>query len=281
MAHPDDETFGMAGTIARYVSEGVKVYLICATNGDVGSAPPEAMKGYSSVAEMRLGELRCAAQILHLEHVYLFGYRDSGMSGTPDNQHPDCLAMAKAEEVVGRIVQIIREVRPQVVVTFDPFGGYGHPDHIATHQVTVKAFEAAGDPAQYREQIKPDLQPYRPQKLYYFTFDKWWMRLAVRLMPLLGEDPEHLGRNGDINAREIASWDTPIHARIKTGAYQKVAQKARECHASQLGGRGVRRLSQLLSSLLFGVDEEFMRAYPPVNGRIREHDLFAGVRPSD
>lgn len=281
MAHPDDETFGMAGTIARYVAEGVKVYLICATNGDVGSADPEFLEGHSSVAEMRLAELCCAAQTLGLSYVYTLNYRDSGMAGSPENNHPDCLFAADIDEVAGRIVEVMREVRPQVVVTFDPYGGYGHPDHIAAHRATVKAFDAAGNLNMYSQQIQAGRQPYQPQKLYFSTFDKRWLRFAVGLFALLGQDPEHMGRNKDINMRYIAGLETPIHARIKTGDHRQTVQKARECHASQLGGISPRRLASILSSLFVGTEDHYMRGYPAPNGRGKERDLFEGVQGDD
>lgn len=281
MAHPDDETFGMAGTIARYVAEGVKVYLICATNGDVGEADPEFLAGHSSVAEMRLAELCCAAETLGLSHVYTFDYRDSGMAGSPENNHPDCLFAADVDAVAGRIVDVIREVRPQVVVTFDPYGGYGHPDHIATHRATVKAFDAAGDPGAYPEQIEAGRQAYRSQKLYFTTFEKRWLRFAVGLFALMGQDPEHMGRNKDIDMRYIAGLETPIHARIKTGAYRQIVQRARECHASQLGGISPRRLAVILSGLFMGTEDQYMRAYPTPNGHRQERDLFEGIQSDE
>jgi LmbE family N-acetylglucosaminyl deacetylase len=172
---------------------------------------------------------------------------------------------------------VIREVRPQVVVTFDPYGGYGHPDHIATHRATVKAFDAVGDPGSYPEQIKAGGQVYQPQKLYFTTFDKRWLRFAVGLFALMGQDPERMGRNKDINMRYIASLETPIHARIKTGAYRQTVQKARECHASQLGGMSPRRLANILSSLFVGTEDHYMMGYPLPNGRRKERDLFEGV----
>jgi len=276
-AHPDDESFGIAGTLARYAAEGVDVHLICATNGDVGTAEPEFMQGYDSVGEMRLAELRCAAQMLRLAGVITFGYRDSGMAGSPDNAHPDSLASADVEEVAQRITRVIREVRPQVVVTFDPVGGYGHPDHIAVHHATVRAFEQAPDPA-----CCPDLRPYQPQKLYFSTFDRRWLRLAVHLMPLFGLDPSRLGRNRDIDFRQFVSFDFPIHARIDTSRYADITERARQCHASQLGGLGPRSnlLLRLRNLRILGSYDAYTRAYPPAsNGRLRERDLFAGVMP--
>ncbi|HEC22926.1 MAG TPA: GlcNAc-PI de-N-acetylase [Chloroflexi bacterium] len=278
LAHPDDESFGMGGTIARYVDEGVEVYLICATNGELGAADPEFLEKYGSVTELRLAELRCAAEKLGITRIYTLGYRDSGMAGSPDNAHPDSLAAADPDEVAGRVTEIIREVRPQVVVTFDPFGGYGHPDHIAMHRATVRAFHAAPDPTQYPEQIEAGLQPYRPRKLYYHTFDRRWLRFAVRVMPLLGQNPEQFGRNKDINLRVIAAHEYPIHARIAFDRYTEIARQARDCHASQLAGFARPGPLQWLRHLLETNEDTFMRAYPPVNGAYEcERDLFEGV----
>ena len=279
LAHPDDESFGSAGTIARYVAEGVEVSLICTTNGDVGTVAPEFMEGHDSITDVRLSELSCAAEVLQLKHVITFGYRDSGMAGSPDNQHPDSLHSADTDKVAERITKVIRELKPHVVVTFDPFGGYGHPDHIATHKATVAAFHAAGDASRYPDQLKDGLQPYQPQKLYFTSFDKRWMKFSLVVARLMFVDTRHMGRNHDMDAWEIASHQYPIHARIDTGPFQLVAEQARSCHASQLGGIGPRRFSDSLTRLFLGIQESFMRAYPPVNGGGTEHDLFAGVTP--
>jgi LmbE family N-acetylglucosaminyl deacetylase len=279
-AHPDDESFAMAGTIVRYVAEGVQVYLICATNGDVGEAPQGMLAQYGSVAELRLSELCCAAQTLGLTRVFTFNYRDSGMAGSPDNSHPASLAAADMDEVVGRIVGVIREVRPQVIVTFDPVGGYNHPDHVKMHQATERAFHAAGDPGSYSKQLR-ELPPYQAQKLYYHTFPRRLLRIAVKLMPLLGQDPSRLGRNHDIDLRTVAECDVPIHARIDTTAYHEVSDLAVACHASQHDGRiaGPLRLIRWLNRSLFGESDLFSRAYPPVTRRCKERDLFEGVYP--
>ena len=132
LAHPDDETFGMGGTLAYYAHSGVEVYLVCATRGEVGEVPEGMMDGFTSVAELRESELRCAAGTLGLAGVYFLGYRDSGMPGSPDNQNPQALAAADQDKVVGEVVHYIRLLKPQIVLTFDPIGGYRHPDHIAT-----------------------------------------------------------------------------------------------------------------------------------------------------
>lgn len=285
LAHPDDESFGMAGTIARYADEGVDVTLICATNGDVGSADDDFLQAYESMAELRMAELYCAAEELGFADIYTFGYRDSGMPGSPDNDHPSSLHAAPLEEVTERIVEVIRTVRPQVVITFDPFGGYGHPDHIKMHEATVRAYEAAGDPTCFPAQIEAGLEVYSPQKLYFMTQDRRMLKLMLPVMALLGQDPERMGRNQDINFREIVEHSYPIHAAIDTRGYAERAERARLCHASQLGGFGSSsRFSQFFNRLrrvLSGVHTDtYMRAQPPVlNGRIRERDLFAGVVP--
>lgn len=279
LAHPDDESFGMAGTIARYSNEGVDVRLICATNGDVGSADAEFMDGHATMADLRLEELHCAAETLGFSRLYTFGYRDSGMPGSADNAHPDSLHAADLDEVTGRVTAIIREFRPQVVITFDPFGGYGHPDHLKMHAATTAAFSAAADDTCYPEQLADGLEVYQPQKLYYMTRDHRLMKWIVRLMPLFGQNPRQMGRNKDVDFQEIADHSFPIHTRIDTRAVAEQAEQARACHASQMYGFGRRGLLQWAQQVLSAqYVDTYMRAYPPVeNGRLKERDLFAGI----
>ncbi len=232
-AHPDDETFGLGGTLALYAAEGVKVYYVCATRGEAGSTDPEMLQGFASMADLRWHELECAAKELGLAGVIHLGYRDSGMPGTPDNNHPLALAAAPIEEVTGRMVKVIRDFKPQVVLTFDPIGGYRHPDHLAVHAAAVRAFEAAGDSASYPEEGPS----YQPQKLYFFVFSHRALRMMVRLMRITGRDPKHTGRNKDIDLTAIATTDFPIHASIRlTKAAMASRDRASDCHASQLGG---------------------------------------------
>ena len=210
LAHPDDETFGMGGTLALYARRGVQIHLVCATRGEVGDVDRKLLEGFSSVAERRESELRCAAGILGLSGVYFLGYRDSGMPGSPDNQHPNALAAQPLEVVAEKVVHYIRLLHPQVVVTDDPLGGYKHPDHIAIHRATVRAFALASDP-----NYSTDLPPVQPAKLYYRTMPKNLLRWAVRLGPLLGMDPHHFGRNKDIDlASLVEEGNFPTHARI-------------------------------------------------------------------
>ena len=274
-AHPDDETFGIGSTLAQYATAGVKVYYACATRGEVGQADPECMKGHATVGDMRWAELKCAARVLGLTDVICLGYRDSGMPGSEDNRHPDALAMAPLEEVTGRIVKILRELKPDVVITHDPSGGYRHPDHIATHNAAVKAFYAASDPMQYPE-AGPVFQPY---KLYFGVRPHGLMKMMVKLMPLFGQNPHRFGRNKDIDLSKMIGVEYPIHAAIRlTKRAVEIRNKAAACHASQGGGRrrpGPFMIVRIVEKFR-GQRDYFMRAYPPPLRR-QEEDLFEGV----
>jgi LmbE family N-acetylglucosaminyl deacetylase len=276
-AHPDDESFGAGGALAYYVQQGVKVYYICGTRGEAGDVPPEMLQGYSSIAQLRTFELECAAKALGLTEVIFLGYRDSGMAGSPDNKNPECLAAATVEEVAGIITAHIRNLKPQVVVTFDPIGGYHHPDHIMIHNATVKAFNAAGDPAQYPGKGTP----YQPQKLYYHVFSHGWLKFMVRTWKFFGRDVHHFGKNKDIDLWAMLQDEFPIHAVVKlTKEAVETGNKAAACHASQLGGRGSgtrKGLRDIISDIM-GHKDTFMRGYPAVTGKIKEKDLFEGVK---
>lgn len=273
-AHPDDETFGVGGTLAKYALAGVSVYYACATRGEAGSVDAALMKGYENIGDLRWAELGCASGILSLAGIYYLGYRDSGMPGAADNHHPGALAAAPVEEVAERIVKIIRDIKPQVVVTFDPIGGYRHPDHIAVHKATVMAFQAAGDPAVYPRAGAP----YRPDKLYFQVMSRKLLKLAVKALPLFGQDPRRFGRNKDIDLAALIKVEFPVHAKVQLTKQAVVLQeKARACHISQVGV-GRRRLSVLgLVARLAGHKDSFMRAYPPPVNRLLEHDLFDAV----
>jgi LmbE family N-acetylglucosaminyl deacetylase len=274
-AHPDDESFGPGGTLARYASQGVTVHLVCATRGEVGEVDQALLAGHANLAELRTYELKCAASILGLAGVHLLGYRDSGMPGSADNDHPNALVQAPLGEVAGKITRLIRQFRPQVVVTFDPSGGYGHPDHVKVHQATVAAFRASGDPAAYREYLADGLEPWAPQKLYYTVFPRTVLRWMVRLMPLFGRDPTAFGTNRDINLKAVAEIEQPISARIDVSHYLDAKQRAGACHRSQSGpGELFKRLPRWLVRRMLS-SETFYRAYPPADGH--EADLFAGI----
>jgi mycothiol S-conjugate amidase len=273
-AHPDDESFGNAGTILRYTNDGADVHYACATRGEAGHVPPEMLAGYADVAALRTVEQMCAARALGLTGVHFLGRRDSGMAGSPDNQHPAALIQQPLALVAGQIVALIRAIQPQVVVTFGPYGGYGHPDHIFCHRATTAAFEAAGNPTLYPEQIDAGLEPWQPQRLYYSTFGTRFLSSVVIIMRLLGKDPSRFGRNGDIDLVRAAHEATPVTTTIDTSVCFEQAVRARECHNSQGGGIGwLRRLPKPLQRRLNAV-EHFTRVAPPWNGGAIERDLF-------
>ncbi|MCY3796886.1 MAG: GlcNAc-PI de-N-acetylase [Chloroflexi bacterium] len=271
-AHPDDESFGLGAAIPKWIDDGVDVYLICATNGDVGFVP-DALRGkFATVAELRLSELDCARQYLKFKDVFMLGYRDSGMPGSETTEHPDCLAYRwrhHPEGVAADVIEVMRRVRPQVVVTFNRYGGYGHPDHIAIQRATARVFERLRDEAAGKG-------GYSPQKLYYAAYPKWPMWMRVWKARLKGQDPRRMGINRDVDTLKSLEHIEPVHARISIAPYLDTWEKASRCHASQGGGR-VTRTSRLLRRLLYG-RQGFTRVYPiPNHSRVDEDDLFANV----
>ncbi len=273
LAHPDDETVGMGGTLALHARRGDDVYLICATRGEVGTVDPEHVGKFSSIAELREAELRCAAEHLGLKEVFFLGYRDSGMPGSEENKHPDAQVAHSVDEVAGKVVRYIRELKPDAVLTFDPIGGYRHPDHIQIHNATVLAFEKADDSSFHPESG----EPFKPRALYFQVMPRQWLRLATRIMPWIGIDPGKFGRNKDVDLRSLVDVDFPVHVSVDTGSVREVAEAAAHCHASQGGGQ---MRSGLMGTIrrLAGDREEYMRAYPPVeNGYRRSRDLLEGI----
>jgi len=274
LAHPDDESFGMGGTLALYAARGVDVYLICATRGEAGTLDADCLEGFSSVADRRESELRCAAGLLGLKNVYFLGYRDSGMPGSPDNEHPNALVRQPIEEVAAGIAHLMREIQNQNVLTFDLIGGYKHPDHIAIHEATVRAFDMASDPS-----FQDEYPPYQPQKLYFHIIPKGLLKFAVFALRLFHRDPRKFGRNGDIDLLSLVEeGDFPVNARIDIRSVLEKKEAASACHASQLGGGTPRRgpIAWFLRQFS-GKNELFMRAYPPLPGSQLEKDLFADV----
>lgn len=274
LAHPDDESFGTGGTLAYYALQGVNVYLICATRGEVGEMDEKYMRGFSSVAERREAELRCAAEKLGLKGVFFLNYRDSGMPGSVDNQHPSALAAQPTEKVALDIAHYIRLLKPQVVITFDPIGGYRHPDHIAIHNATVQAFKDAGS----ADRPIGDLPPHQPDRLFFQVMPRTFLRWMVRIMPLFGRDPSKFGQNKDIDLRSIAAVDFPTNAVIDFRPVAEIRDQASACHASQGGGSLTGHSIWGILRRIFFSKELYMRAYPTaVKGEPVTHDLFSGV----
>jgi LmbE family N-acetylglucosaminyl deacetylase len=276
LAHPDDESFGMGGTLAKYASEGARVQLICATRGESGEVEPAFLEGRSSIADLRVAELDCAAKTLGIEDVHLLSYRDSGMTGSPNNQHPQALINASQDKVAAEIADVMREFKPQVVLTFDPIGGYRHPDHIFIQQAATRAFQLAGDPGYHSA-----LEAFQPSRLYYHTIPRRFIRFNVRLLKLLGKDPSRYGKNKDIDLTKMAVDDFPVHVKVQYASVKEKKLNASRCHASQ-GGQGLTRGPMRWIAWLLGGKpaDQFMQAFPDpssLNGKVAD-DLFAGLQ---
>ncbi len=269
-AHPDDESFGPGGTLAKYARAGVEVHVAIATDGAAGSVVDGHEDKRNELARIRSEELVSAANILGVR-LHRLGYRDSGMKGNPANEDPRAFIQADLEEAIGRIVALIRTIRPQVVLTHDETGGYFHPDHIQCWRITTAAFQAAGDQACYPE-IGP--APYQPERLYYTARSKRMVRLFSLIRRLQGQDPKRIGINKDIDLTRLGVPDEKVHASINIRPMWEIKRKASAQHATQGGGRGFFPwMPDLLQKQLFGV-ETYMRAYPPLPDGSREYDLF-------
>jgi mycothiol S-conjugate amidase len=271
LAHPDDEAFGSGGLIAKYVQAGVEVYYILGTDGAKGTVAPDYLERYGSIKAVRQAEMDCAAQTLGFKQVFPLGYGDSGMMGSRDNADPGCLWQANETEVTGKIVAILRQIQPQVVLTFDPYGAYGHPDHIFMHRATTRAFHAANDPTQFEG------SPYQPQKLYYTTFPRAMLRLFILTMRLKGQDPRRAGMNHDLDLMAILDQGLPITTKIDVSAHFDDWERAADCHASQ---GSFRRGIPLWQRRLLASKQGLTRVYPEWQaGHPLERDLFDGVIP--
>jgi len=263
LAHPDDESLGMGGILARYASEGVETAVVTATLGQRGrfkGVPPgEGHPGPEAMARIREAELRPAALTLGVRHLELLGYMD----GELDQADP--------VEAAGRIAAILRRLRPHVVVTFDPVGAYGHPDHVAICQLTTAAIVAAAD----ADAAMPEREhaPYAVSKLYYLApVEAWWAGYRAAF--------KRLTSRVDGVEREPPAWqEWAITARIDTSAHWPTVWRAVSCHESQIAAyEKLRELPPELHEGLWGA-QTFYRALSTVNGgRRREEDLFDGLR---
>lgn len=271
LAHPDDESFGMGGTLAKYAAEGVACHVVIATDGAVGSVAEGYEDARDKLVEVRRSELERAAAVLGVT-LHRLEYRDSGMRGDPGNGHPDAFINSDDDEAIGRIVALIRRLQPQVVVTHDETGGYFHPDHIRCWQIVTAAFEQAGAAARYSDLGLPAFQPAR---LYYTAFSNRWLKLFVWLARLRGQDPTKFGRNQDIDLTKLGIPAARLHAHINFRRYWDIRNEASRAHASQGGGGGGRiGFIPVWLQKLFLSTETYIRAYPPTPDGYREHDLF-------
>jgi LmbE family N-acetylglucosaminyl deacetylase len=253
-AHPDDEVLSLGGLIYLSARAGCRVTVVCTTSGEEGEIADPALATPATLATVREGELRAACDLLGVHDVRFLGYRDSGMAGTAANADARAYCNAPAAEAVPKLVAVIREVRPGVVATWDPSGGYGHPDHVAASAHTTAAFDAAG------QQALPEAgEPYAPAALYYMARpremrEELRAELAARgvVVPRSGMD----GQAGLIRLPPTLTLDVMSALAVK--------QAARAAHGTQRSPMA--RLDLLSPGLLrrYIGTEYFHRARPPL-----------------
>jgi LmbE family N-acetylglucosaminyl deacetylase len=269
-AHPDDEAFGTGGTISRYASEGVKVYLVSATRGEVGEISDPSLATPATLGCVREDELRCAAETMGVAQLVFLDYRDSGMAGTPENQDPRAFINAPAEEVVPLLVRLIRSLQPEIIITFEPNGGYGHPDHIAIHKHTVVAFQAAADPT-YDSKLG---DPWQAKRLFYTAIPHSFFEDMRQQMTDLGLDTQDLV---DIDDPKLRWPDEAINVHLDVSHSVELKWQALQCHRTQFGpGNLFRRLPEERVKKLMS-KEYFALAWPEPDSGLQLPDLFAGV----
>jgi LmbE family N-acetylglucosaminyl deacetylase len=273
LAHPDDESYGLGGTLARYSAEGVDVHVAIATDGAAGSIDENWKGDHTRLVEARLSEVEAAAGVLGVK-LHMLGYRDSGYVQDSANGHPHAFINADMSEAVGRVVHLIRDLKAQVVVTHDETGTYFHPDHIQCHKVATAAFFAASDPEQYPE---VGIEPFQPLRLYYQALSKRLVKVFALSLRLQGQDPKRRGRNQDIDTTQLGVPPEKITTTIDYRKYWDVKRRASAEHGSQGAGTGSMRIFPAwLQKLAFSY-ETYIRAYPAVVPGNREKDLFASL----
>jgi len=286
-AHPDDETIGTGTTMAKYAADGVQVTLVTCTLGEEGEILiPDlahlAADREDALGRHRIGELAEAMQILGVaDHRFLGGagrFRDSGMMGVDSNDRADCFWRADLLEAATELVAVIREVKPQVVITYDDFGGYGHPDHIQAHRVTHYAVSLAESPS-----FRPDLgAAWAVQKVYWTAFPRSIIREGIQALKDSGSDSEFAAMDPD--DLPFACDDDLITTAIDGSEFIDAKMAALAAHRTQVSvDGGFFALSNNLGSQVWGTEYfRLVRGEPAGDGGSRdaagrESDLFAGI----
>jgi mycothiol S-conjugate amidase len=281
-AHPDDEASKGAGTTAKYAAEGVHNVLVCCTGGEAGEILNPAVEDPGSpeaLHEMRMNELAESVRVLGYASLHMLGYHDSGMPDTETNKRPDNFANAPLDEAVGRLVKIIREERPQVIITYrDEQNFYPHPDHLRVHEISMPAFDLAGDPEAY-----PELgEPWQPSKLYYVSWSIARVKALHETFVARGEESPYeswFERGFDTNRKD------EFTALIDVGDYLTQRREALLAHRTQVDPTGHwMRLPDDVVREVFPW-EEYQLARSLVDNGVAdgefEDDLFAGIRERD
>jgi N-acetyl-1-D-myo-inositol-2-amino-2-deoxy-alpha-D-glucopyranoside deacetylase len=288
-AHPDDETIGTGGTMARALAEGHRVVLVTGTRGELGEIVVPDMdtpENHRRLGEIRAGELEAAMGELGVTEWENLGYRDSGMMGDAGNRDPRNYWQANLDEAIGRLVWLVRKIQPDVMTTYNDFGGYGHPDHIRTHLVAVGAFERAGDAKAYPEQLGDDVEPWAPSKLYEQAMSRKLRDSMNERMAALGrrsfwlppEDatPEQLAEHEAFIAKATVPEES-ITTRIDISPYMDQKWAAIQRHVTQISSEspfmqmGLEGWKEAWSTEAYVLRETRVPASAP------ETDLFAGL----
>ena len=285
-AHPDDESSKGAATMARYVREGIDVLVCTMTGGERGDVLNPAMdrpEVKANMAGIRREEMAKAREILGVGQRFM-GFVDSGLpEGDPKPPLPDgSFALVQLAEAAAPLVKAVREFRPHVILTYDENGGYPHPDHIKTHQVTVEAFEAAADPDRYPEAG----EPWQPLKLYYFVsfHQAKYVALHEELLRRGQDSPyEKIFAQWEERARkreELGIKQLEITTRIDTADYLEIRDQALLAHATQIDPKSAWFDCPLDVQRAAWPTEDYHLARSLVDTELPEDDLFAGVRES-
>ncbi len=273
-AHRDDESSGTGGTLAKYAAENVLTSVIVATKGEEGEIrdPHLNIAPWQSLGTIRAEkELKLATSVLKVSFVNFLGYRDSGMAGTEANQHADAFCNANLDEACRRLVLNIRKLKPQVLVTYNDNGGYGHPDHIMCNRVTHASFELAADPDFAWDDGE---EPWQPKKLYHIAQSRERHERAYEALKERGLEELAPGRR---NYAQFGVPDAEITTRIDVSDYLQMKRQALQCHRSQTyGGRWWKLPDDILRE--FYNEESFIRVRSLVDAPAPETDLFAGLR---
>ncbi len=273
-AHPDDECLSMGAALAEYAARGEQVVVVTATRGECGEVhnydDPGAV--VPRLGEIRTQELADALAVLGVKHHDFLGYRDSGMMGTDDNAHPDAFWNAELMEATGRLVRLIRRYRPEVVTAYDPYGGYGHPDHIQVHRVGTAAFFGAGDVGRFP--VEDGEEPWLPAKLYWATFP----RTAVKEMQRRAVEAGEMAAEDAPDEPAIGTPDHDVTTWVSNPHRAEAKKQAALAHVTQIPADSwVHRMGEEEHNPLFG-REPFVRVFSRVAVPNPEDDLFAGLR---
>ena len=272
-AHPDDEQL-MSGVYAQAAADGIKTGLICATRGELGEISSPELATPENLGHVRESELRAACAVLGIKYLWFLDYRDSGMMGTIGNDDPAAFYRADEHEAVGKVVKIVRDFKPAVMVTFDPTGGYGHPDHITVCKVTTEAFHAAGDPEQYPEAG----EAWQPARLFYAGFPRGQMERFGQMLKDMGVE-EVMGA-GMEERREWGLDDATITHAVAVEAWLNVKEKSLLHHRTQNNPDNVfNKFPREWIDAFRSTEHYALIAGKPIpDGEEAKQDLFAGLR---